>query len=142
MWSRITPCYILLSTSRRSMPVLGRPCGMFVSQPICVSRLAFSKNSRWLCESLLFRLLFPARSSEGCMTQLPTGAAEDVQSPRLAHAGGDYGCADGNGTDGSTQPMQSHSSEQGVISCLCGRMFTPPLSFKMFIICCLQGGWL
>lgn len=50
-------CFIFLSTSRRSMPVLGRPCGMFVSQPICVSKVAFSKNTRWLCESLLLRLL-------------------------------------------------------------------------------------
>lgn len=82
------------------------------------------------------------RSSEGCVTQLPTGTAEDLQSLRLEHTRGDVGCADGNGTDGSIQPMQSHDSEQGMISCHCGRMFTRPLSFKMFIICCLQGGWL
>lgn len=81
-------------------------------------------------------------SSKGCMTQLPTGTAEDVQSLRLAHSRGYYGCADDNGTDGSIQTVQNHSSEQGVISCYCGWMFTTLLSFKMFIICCLQGGWL
>lgn len=36
--------------------------------------------------------------------------------------------------------MQHHNSEQGMISCHCGRMFTPHPSFKMFIICCPQGG--
>lgn len=72
-------CYIFLGTSCRSMPIVGRPCGMFVSQPICISKLAFSKNTRWLCESLLFRLLsFMPQSSKGCVTPLPTGTAEDL----------------------------------------------------------------
>lgn len=36
----------------------------------------------------------------------------------------------------------NHSLEQWKISCQCRRIFAPPLSFKMLIICCLQGGWL
>lgn len=42
---------------RRSMLILGCPCGMFVSQSISVSKLSFSKNTRRLCKSLIFRLL-------------------------------------------------------------------------------------
>ena len=51
-------------------------------------------------------------------------------------------CAGGNTTEGSTQPVWNHSSEQWKSSCRCRRILTPPLSFKIFIICWLQEVWL
>lgn len=51
----ITHCYIILIAWSKSMPILW--CAMFVSQPIAIAKLAFSKYARWLWQSLLFRLL-------------------------------------------------------------------------------------